>query len=48
MGGSDSHVQQVRRPFNRINYEIVCAKVYHHAQLTRDRKITELQKAEAK
>jgi len=48
MGGNDSTVQQVRRPFNRINYEIVCSKVFHHAQLQRDRKINELQKAESK
>lgn len=35
------------RAFNRINYEIVCAEVIQHTTLHRDRKITELQKAEA-
>lgn len=35
-----------RPTFNRINYEIVCAKVAAHGALERDRKITELQKGE--
>lgn len=48
MGGNESHVKQHRPQFNRINYEIVCSKVFHHAQLQRDRKINELQKAESK
>jgi hypothetical protein len=40
---------KTKRPaFNRINYEIVCAKVYHHATLQRDRKINDLQKGEGK
>jgi len=47
MGGTES--KKVSRPtFNRINYEIVCSKVFHHAQLQRDRRIAELQKSEAK
>lgn len=33
--------------FNRMKFEIVCAQVFQHTQLHRDRKINELQKAEA-
>jgi len=45
--GNDAPKKQ-RPPFNRINYEIVCAKVAAHGGLQRDRKIIELQKGEGK
>merc|ERR1712183_86391 len=41
-------VKKKKMGFDRIKYEITCAKVFQHTQLERDRKINELQKHEGK
>ena len=46
MGANDSKPIQNRPQFNRINYEIVCAKVEKYTELHRDRKINEMMKAD--
>jgi len=46
MGANDSRPVAQRPQFNRINYEIVCAKVEKYTELHRDRKINEMIKAD--